>query len=277
MAKPMMILLAGAACAALGAGAMAQPQTPAGENIDGRAVLFDQTNFEGRSVTIEQRSGDLRRQGFDQKARSGHFDGDWLICEAASYAGRCVLVTGDVNDLAEVGLSGRLSSLRVQTESDEARRPTYESAAPDRDRVAPPETDRAPYSASAAPDRAAAPTYAPPVYSPPTYTPPAYTPTPTSPDYAQTERPPSAAASPYADEQTAGSRGYTVVFFAHPRMNGGDVAAYDRGAADAFCRQQGLGVSVYYDTSERMLRAQEWNGAWASNAPVLRDVLCRRH
>ena len=264
MTKPMTILLAGAVCAALGAGAMAQPQgqTQPGENIDGRAVLFDQPNFEGRSVTIEQRSGDLRRQGFDQKARSGHFDGDWLICESVSYTGRCVLVTGDVNDLGEVGLSGRLSSLRVQTESDEARRPTYETAAPDRDRVAP-DADHAPYSASAAPDRAPAPTYAPPA---------AYSP---SAD-AQTERPPVTTPSPYADDQAAGSRGYTVVFFAHPRMNGGDVAAYDRGAADAFCRQQGLGVSVYYDTSERMLRAQEWNGAWASNAPVLRDVLCRR-
>ncbi|HZZ35288.1 MAG TPA: beta/gamma crystallin-related protein [Caulobacteraceae bacterium] len=73
-----------------------------------------------------------------------------------------------------------------------------------------------------------------------------------------------------------GVPGRSVVFFARPRNDGQDIAAYDRNAADWFCRRQGLGRAVYYDVSERGRGFRWQGGGFALNAPVLRDVVCRK-
>ncbi|MEW5686699.1 MAG: beta/gamma crystallin-related protein [Pseudomonadota bacterium] len=77
----------------------------------------------------------------------------------------------------------------------------------------------------------------------------------------------------------AGSRGVEgarTVFFAQPRIDGYDVAAGDRGA-DSFCRRQGLGPAVWYDSSERAREAIGPDGQIVGRSSVLRDLLCRRY
>jgi hypothetical protein len=108
-----------------GAG-LAQPDT-AGPN----AVLFDQPNFQGRSITISQGSADLEAQGFSAMAMSGHFEGDWTICARPAFRGHCDDVHGDVVDLAQLGLSRRIVSLRHDPSDAPAAPPPSQPAAPD--------------------------------------------------------------------------------------------------------------------------------------------------
>lgn len=76
-----------------------------------------------------------------------------------------------------------------------------------------------------------------------------------------------------------GSRGVDgtrTVFFARPTVRGVDVAAGDRGA-NAFCRAQGLGGAVWFDSSERAGQAVGPDGQLIGRSPVIRDLLCRKH
>lgn len=73
-----------------------------------------------------------------------------------------------------------------------------------------------------------------------------------------------------------GVEGTRTVFFAQPRIDGYDVAAGDRGA-DTFCRRQGLGSAVWYDSSERAREAIGPDGQIVGRSSVLRDLLCRRY
>jgi hypothetical protein len=67
-----------------------------------------------------------------------------------------------------------------------------------------------------------------------------------------------------------------VVFFPRPQSDGQDIAAFNRSAADWFCRRQGLGTAVYYDVSQRGRGFRFQGGGFSLNAPVLRDVVCRK-
>ncbi|WP_397416341.1 beta/gamma crystallin-related protein [Phenylobacterium sp.] len=73
-----------------------------------------------------------------------------------------------------------------------------------------------------------------------------------------------------------GVEGVRTVFFPRPSVNGVDVAAGDRGA-DTFCRSQGLGRAVWYDSSERAREAIGPDGEYVGRSSVLRDLLCRRY
>ena len=70
--------------------------------------------------------------------------------------------------------------------------------------------------------------------------------------------------APYDDEP--GFEGRGAVFFSHPTVRGREVPYWGQGAADRFCREQGLGPAVYSDQEP---------GSTISG-PALRDVLCRR-
>lgn len=75
-----------------------------------------------------------------------------------------------------------------------------------------------------------------------------------------------------------GARGYEgarTVFFPRPTVDGLDVAAGDRGA-DIYCRSQGLGPAVWFDSSERARQAVGPDGQLIGRSSVLRDLLCRR-
>jgi hypothetical protein len=72
-----------------------------------------------------------------------------------------------------------------------------------------------------------------------------------------------------------GVEGARSVFFPRPRVRGLDVAAGSNGA-NVFCRAQGLGAALYYDSSERARRAIGPNGEETGPSSVLRDLLCRK-
>src|SRR5689334_24880323 len=99
------ILLAAGSAAALFGAAGAQPI-----GVGPRAVLFDQPNFQGRSVTIVEGAPNLASWGFDSRAMSARFEGDWTVCDSPDLDGRCATVRGDVADLSQTGL-GRIVSL----------------------------------------------------------------------------------------------------------------------------------------------------------------------
>lgn len=72
-----------------------------------------------------------------------------------------------------------------------------------------------------------------------------------------------------------GVEGHNAVFFARPTVRGLDVAAGSNGA-NVFCREQGLGGALYFDSSQRAGRAIGPEGQVTGPSPVLRDLLCRR-
>ena len=117
-------LLAAGALMAMATAAFAQPGGDAPQ-----AVLFDQPNFQGRSITIAQGSANLEAQAFAAMAMSGRFDGDWTLCDRPAWGGRCRSVAGDVTDLAQMGLSRRIVSLRHL----DGRSPTPPAATDDAD------------------------------------------------------------------------------------------------------------------------------------------------
>lgn len=73
-----------------------------------------------------------------------------------------------------------------------------------------------------------------------------------------------------------GIEGTRTVYFPRPTVGGLDVAAGDR-AADFFCRRQGFGSAVWYDSSERAREAVGPEGQLIGRSPVLRDLLCRKY
>lgn len=72
-----------------------------------------------------------------------------------------------------------------------------------------------------------------------------------------------------------GVEGTNSVFFPRPTVRGVDVAAGSNGA-NTFCRSQGLGGAVYFDSSARAPRAIDPDGRMIGSSTVLRDLLCRR-
>ena len=70
-----------------------------------------------------------------------------------------------------------------------------------------------------------------------------------------------------------GVDGARTVFFARPTVRGLDLAA-GRNGADTFCRRQGLGPSVWFDSSERAPQALGPEGQVTGRSPVIRDLLC---
>jgi len=73
-----------------------------------------------------------------------------------------------------------------------------------------------------------------------------------------------------------GTEGATTVFFPRPTLGGIDVAAGGRGA-DMYCRRQGLGPAVWFDSSERAGQAVGPEGQMIGRSSVIRDLLCRKY
>jgi hypothetical protein len=73
-----------------------------------------------------------------------------------------------------------------------------------------------------------------------------------------------------------GIEGARTVYFPRPTIGGVDVAAGDR-AADGYCRRQGLGQAVWFDSSERASQAVGPEGQFIGRSSVLRDLLCRKY
>ncbi len=81
---------------------------------------------------------------------------------------------------------------------------------------------------------------------------------------------------PNPGRDARGIEGARTVFFPRPSVDGIDVAAGDRGA-DTYCRRQGLGQAVFFDSNERARQAIGPDGELLGRSSVLRDLLCRRY
>ena len=93
--------------------------------------------------------------------------------------------------------------------------------------------------------------------------------------YDRDEDPRSGPGYGYGSARREGVEGRTAVFFPTPRVNNSPVAARGQGSADQFCRAAGYGMAIYYSQGERTRNAVDQDGRIV-DAPVLRDVLCRR-
>ncbi len=80
---------------------------------------------------------------------------------------------------------------------------------------------------------------------------------------------------PYDDRDRRGgpADGARNVFYPYPSYRGDDIEATP-GAADRFCRSNGLGSAAYFETGAPTNRQQDYR--YAQQGMVLRDVLCRR-
>jgi len=230
---------------ALTGAAHAQPR-----NDGPRATLYELPNFQGRSITIYGGDDNLQNDNFNDVARSAHFDGDWTVCSDADMRGNCQRMSGDVANLDRYGLSRSVSSLRQGSDYGQAGGNGYgRDPGPDRGYGG----DRDGYGDAGGyggPDRG----------------------------YGQPDRGYGGDRG-YDDRRWSGMGGVpgrSVVFFPRPKQDGQDIAAFDRSAADWFCRRQGLGAAVYYDSTFRNRGFRFNGGGFSLNAPVLRDVVCRR-
>lgn len=291
MNRTAMLALATACAAALAGAVQAQPAAATGS-----ATLYDGPNFQGRSITIYRGADNLQDRNFNDVAQSGHFDGDWTVCSDAGMHGNCQTLSGDVPNLNRYGLGRMVSSLRKgAVVGDNAAggygRDTGPNGGPDRGPGV--GADRGPGDRPGLPDErgyAASPAYGDNRGAPDNQ---GYADNrggadnqgygdnrggPVNPGYGDNrgygdDR---GYGRPGAAQWTDGFPGRSVVFFPRPRSDGQDIAAFDRSAADWFCRRQGLGVAVYFDTSARGRGFRFNGGGFSLNAPVLRDVVCRR-
>jgi len=236
------------ATAALAGAAHAQPR-----NDGPRATLYEFPNFQGRSITIYGGDDNLQNDNFNDTARSAHFDGDWTVCSDAGLRGNCQRLSGDVADLDRFGLSRSVSSLRAGSAYGQGGGGGYgRDPGPDRGYG----DDRGGYAGGGdqygggygGPGRG-------------------------------DDRGGRGDDRGHDDARWAGAGGIpgrSVVFLPRPKQDGQDIAAFDRSAADWFCRRQGLGSAAYFDTSYRNRGFRFNGGGFSLNAPVLRDVVCRK-
>ncbi|MFN3522204.1 MAG: beta/gamma crystallin-related protein [Phenylobacterium sp.] len=76
--------------------------------------------------------------------------------------------------------------------------------------------------------------------------------------------------------QGRSAEGARSVFFPYPSFDGRDIAAGGM-SANAFCRSQGLGPALYYDSNDRAPSAVDGEGRYVANTTIIRDLLCRRY
>ena len=82
-----------------------------------RVTFYEQDGFQGRSFTTDKQVGNFERFGFNDRASSVEVTGaPWEVCEDVRFNGRCaVLRPGRYPSLAAMGLSDRVSSVRIMT------------------------------------------------------------------------------------------------------------------------------------------------------------------
>lgn len=91
----------------------ADTPTPATASEPSTIMIYDQPNFQGRSVKIDKAVPDLTALNFNDRVASFAITGanDWVLCEHKNYAGRCVRVQSKAQDLKVLQIGGRVSSL----------------------------------------------------------------------------------------------------------------------------------------------------------------------
>jgi hypothetical protein len=77
-------------------------------------IVFSEPGFRGDQREIQGGESDFRSLSFNDRAQSlaVRRGTSWQVCEDINFGGRCVTINRDVPDLAQIGLSGRISSVR---------------------------------------------------------------------------------------------------------------------------------------------------------------------
>jgi uncharacterized protein YcfJ len=84
-------------------------------------TLHENEGFQGRTFTSQQRTQNLERSGFNDRASSAIVVGQrWQACEDSRFRGRCmVLRPGQYPSLSAMGLSDRISSIRPVADNEQ--------------------------------------------------------------------------------------------------------------------------------------------------------------
>lgn len=79
-----------------------------------RVVFYEQPDFRGRAITVQQDIPDLIRSRFNDRISSVEvFGAHWEICRDSAFAGPCVVLReGRYPSLTSMGLDNRVSSVR---------------------------------------------------------------------------------------------------------------------------------------------------------------------
>ena len=88
-------------------------------------TFYEREDFRGRSFSAEGPVPNFARHGFNDRASSAAVRrGSYLVCDAAGFAGECVILgPGDYPSLRAMGLNNRVSSVRPAGPKDRAGPP----------------------------------------------------------------------------------------------------------------------------------------------------------
>ena len=204
------------ALALLASAALAAPHPPA-SHLPVQATLFTAPGFHGHWLRLALGSRELAPGRFV----AGRFVGEWTLCDAPDFGGRCVTARGEVGDFGKLGLTAGVISLRPGVATAAALGVEQPSPAP---KDAPPADDGY------------------------------YDISPAAPPPAPAHRAMAARIRAYAAPASQGVVGEGSVFFAHPQLDGADIVGSAWQSADDFCHDQNLGPALYFDADTPALR-----------------------
>jgi hypothetical protein len=87
-----------------------------GRDAVGVATIYVDADFRGGSSTIDRGIPDLSPLRLNDLVSSIRVEGLWQVCTDAEYRGTCVLIDRDVRNLSDFDLNDRISSLRPAEE-----------------------------------------------------------------------------------------------------------------------------------------------------------------
>ncbi len=80
--------------------------------VRGSIILYTHTSFRGESIRLTGSASSLGMYNFNNRAVSVRVTGRWQVCDRARYHGVCRTISGSRSNLARIGLSERISSVR---------------------------------------------------------------------------------------------------------------------------------------------------------------------
>ena len=85
-----------------------------------QVTLYENSGFRGQSVTVDRPTGNLERQGFNNRASSAVVNGEpWEVCDGPGFSGRCIVLD-----------PGRHQSLRDMNDGITSLRPVSARGGP---------------------------------------------------------------------------------------------------------------------------------------------------
>jgi uncharacterized protein YcfJ len=90
-------------------------------------TLHENEGFHGRTFSLQKRTANLQRSGFNDRASSAIVVGQrWEACQDAQFRGRCVVLRpGQYPSLAAMGLDDRISSVRPLSRNERVADSAY--------------------------------------------------------------------------------------------------------------------------------------------------------